>query len=409
MNKILVLIICALFLQFAGRAQINLVRNPSFEQHTACPDNYDEAKYSMYWSSIDTAWNPPDWAHDLGGVPDLCHVCATYSGVTVPWATRYTHYPRTGDAMMQVITFFNQGDTSINARDYLQQRLSHILTAGHRYNVFFFVTLAQASNFAQNNVGAYFDNGTIDTTHHPGWVQSQYTPQILDTNVINDTLNWVKIEDTFTATGTEMFMTIGNFSKEVNTHLLTLKAYTSLAASWYLVDDVSVIDCANEPHAGNDTLIHPSDSAWLGPHEDLLPYTWYVLGSMTPIDSGGGIWVKPAVTTTYVLKQVLCGRTSYDTVRVRVWPDTVTMVASSFPSNRGVTCYPNPANNAVTVEGVKGCEIVFYDVIGRQVASYLAMTSKEVIDIAVLPKGVYLVHVMDRVTGERVVVNVAKE
>ena len=415
MKKVVVLLICAFFLSIGGRAQINLVRNGSFEQHTMCPDNYDEAKYCNHWMGIDTTWNPPDWAHVPMGIPDFCHVCATYSGVTVPSASRYTHYPRTGSGMMQVQTLVNLWDTSY-ARDYLHQQFPQVLNAGHIYNVILYATLEQASIFAHNNIGVYFDDGMIDTTHHPSWTQTQYTPQILDTNIINDTLSWVRIEDTFTATGTEKFMTIGNFFDRAHTNMIAVKTFSTLAISWYLIDDVSVIDCANEPHAGNDTVIHPGDSAFLGPQENLLPYTWYKLGSGTAIDSGGGIWVKPTVTTTYVLKQELCGVTKMDTVKVWVWPDTPTSVGSQQLVVNSLRVYPNPATNEVTVEGAKGCEVAFYDVVGRKIAclpdrqaSYFTMTNKEVVDISKLPNGVYFVKITDALAGDSITRRLLKE
>ena len=411
MKKYIVILICAILPKNAN-AQINLVLNPQFEQYSVCPDNADEAKYCYNWMSLDSAWNPPDWSHDPNGVPEYCNVCATNIHSDVPINDRFRHYAHSGNGLMQ-IQMFNMGDSTFpQARDYLQGHLSHVLIAGHTYKVCFYTILGQYSYYCINNIGAYFDNGTIDTTHNPGFVQTQYTPQILDTNIISDTLNWVKIEDTFTANGIEKLITIGNFTDtaHTNTIIAPLSMYATAPASWYQVDDVSVIDCANEPFAGNDTVIHPGDSAWLGPHEELLPYTWYKLSSTTPIDSGGGTMVHPTVTTSYVLKQVLCGITKMDTVKVWVWPDTPTAIASPDPSNRGeqLRFYPNPATGALTIEGAKNCEVVFYDVVGQRVASYLAMTSKEMINIEKLANGVYFVEVVDKGTGEKVVLRLLR-
>ena len=408
MMKKIILIICVTFLPIAGRAQINLVQNPSFEQYSTCPDFVDEAKYCSHWVSLDTVWSPPDWVHSIFGVPEYCNTCASSFHASVPINGRFGHHPKTGNGLMEIQMFCNQGDTFSNARDYLQQHLQHTLASGHLYSVVFYTTLAQGGNFAINKIGAYFDNGAIDTTHHPGWVQSQYTPQIIDTNIVNDTLNWVKITDTFTATGTEEFITIGNFSGLANTDTLVLKPFSAAAtvAAWYLIDDVSVIDCSNIPNAGRDTLITIGDSIFIGTHELLLPYTWYVAGNTTPIDSGGGFWAHPTTATTYVLEQNLCGIKKWDTVKVWVAPLSVGSQQWAVGSLR---VYPNPVTDEITIEHAANCEVAFYDVTGRKVASFVSMTNKEVLDISTLPSGVYLVQVTDESTGARAVKTMLKE
>ena len=405
MKIIIVIIICAFSLTFQGRAQINFVKNPSFEQYSLCPNYYDEAKYCNFWISIDTAWNPPDWAHCKNGVPEYCNICATDYKVSVPYNTRFYHYPRTGDGMMQMQMYFNSADTAYS-RDYLQQHFSQTLFAGHQYNVCFYAVLERASHVAVNNLGVYFDDGTIDTTRYPSWTQSQYAPQIVDTNIINDTLNWIKIEGTFFANGTEKFMTIGNFSNRSHTDTTIASPYSTFAISWYLIDDVSVIDCSNIPNAGHDTLITLGDSVFIGSHELLLPYTWYVAGNTTPIDSGGGFWAHPTTATTYVLEQDLCGMKKWDTVKVWVAPVGVSILQNAVSN---LQLYPNPATSEITIEHAANCEAAFYDVMGRKVASFVSMTNKEVLDISALVNGVYLVQVTDGSTGARAVKTMLKE
>jgi hypothetical protein len=407
MKNAMMIIISVFYLPLAGKAQINLVLNPNFEIYTTCPDNDDEAKYCNHWMSIDSAWNPPDWAHEKPGIPEYCNVCAAPGETSVPANARFTHSPHSGNGMMQV-QMFTDDSTSPNTRDYLQGHLAQTLTAGHKYNVRFYTTLEQSGGFAVNGIGAYLDDGTIDTTQNPGHVQNQYTPQIVDTSIIN-TNNWVKVEDTFTANGTEKLITIGQFRYVYRTNyvIVTTGIYTSWA--WYLIDDVSVIDCSNVPFAGHDTVIHLADSAFLGSHETLLPYTWYKLGSTTPIDSSGGIWVKPTVTTSYVLVQKLCGVTKMDTVKVWVYPDTPNHVAVEQLLTGNFQLYPNPTTKELTIEGAKDLDVVFYDVVGRAVLQSAITTDKATFDISPLAKGLYMVQVVDRSTGERIVRQVLKE
>ena len=411
MKKIVLLfvIICAFA---SANAQINLVRNPSFEQYSTCPDNLDEAKYSDYWMSLDSSWSPPDWIHDPFGVPDFCNVCASYSDVSVPLNFRFYHYPRTGNAMMQVLMFWVNSDTG-EARDYLQGHLSQTLTLGHTYSVTFYAVLENSLGI--NRIGAYLDDGTIDTTHQYGSTQSQYTPQVVDTAILTDTFNWTKIQGTFTADGTERLITIGNFSDRFHTSISPTADTVGCGLygdcyDWYLIDDVSVIDCANLPKAGNDTLLYPGDSVFLGTNELLIPYTWYVLGNSTPVDSGGGFWVHPAVTTTYVVRQDnICGEGyRYDTVVVHVWPDTV---VNSVPMEQlaNVVIVPNPASAQLTITDASRCNIGVFDVVGREVVHLPCVSNNQVLDISGLLSGVYFVHITDVASGFSVVREVLKE
>ena len=409
-NNIMILLIWSLFLPLAGKGQINFVQNPSFEQYSMCPDMVDEVTYCTHWHTLDSAWRAPDWAHDYDGVPEYCHTCASYAPVSIPHGFAYIHYARTGNGMMQM-QLFSLHPIDNYQRDHLQSYLRQGLINGHTYEVTFYTVMAYMSGHAVNNIAAYFDDGTIDSTHSACRVQTHVRPQIIDTSIISDTLNWTKIQDTFTANGTEKLITIGQFtdSAHTNFYAVTSSISTGNYFSWYLIDDVSVIDCDNMPHAGNDTVIHPSDSAFLGTYEPLLPYKWYKLGMTTVIDSTGGIWVKPTVTTSYVVEQMLCGVKRWDTVKIWVWPDTPTSVGSQQLVVGSLMVYPNPATSALTVEGAKGCEVVFFDVVGRKIASYFTMTNKEVVDISKLHCGVYLVQVTDESTGARAVKTLLKE
>ncbi len=414
MKYFVTIITCLCFLQFAGKAQINLVLNPSFERYSNCPDNDDEAKYCLHWMSLDSNWSPPDWAHNLEGVPDYCNICSSSLEVSVPHSSRYYHYPHSGGGMMQLYMFYDQSDTGGYVRDYLQGHLSQTLTHGRKYLVTFYTTLEQSGAYAVNNIGAYLDNGSIDTTSHPAWTQTQYTPQIFDTGVINDTLNWVKIQDTFVANGTEKLITIGNFTDLAHIHAIPIHDTTGISSfvgglrTLYLIDDVSVIDCESQPKINRDTLIYSGDTILLGTNETPLPYKWYISGSTTMIDSNvGGIRVHPTTTTIYAVDQNLCyGKQTFYS-RVRVWPDTEMAVTKL--SEAQIKFYPNPTAGSVTIEGAKGNQINVYDVVGREVLAGLIAGDKEIIHLEQIVRGVYVVQIVDPVTGLRLVRQVVRE
>ena len=345
--------VCYLLLIFTSNAyaQVNYVHNPSFEQYSQCPNAWDQIKFANFWSASDST--------NTGTcIPEYCNSCAgTNIDVGIPYSLSYYHYPRTGNGMAQVQMFYDENSATFPVkRDYLQGRFYKSLVANKSYCVTFYVALEQESEYAINHIGAYLDNGQIDTsTSNCDKPQIQYTPQIVETTIINDTLNWVKIEGTFTATGNEKFITIGNFFNKTNTNYTIFDSWhLASGCSWYLVDDVSVIESDTKAFAwGTDTL-HKGylDSFLLGRDETIPGIKWYRDGVL--IDTlNAGIWCKDNVLNShhiYVVSQILCGLTTYDTVVV-----SVEMVSSGVNVNsehlqeNGVSVYPNPAKDEIMI------------------------------------------------------------
>src|SRR5690606_33209531 len=162
------------------------------------------------------------------------------------------------------------------------------LTAGKSYCIAFYVCLAEVSKYAIKEIGAYLDNGTIDTTKNYSLPQTMYTPQVANTSgMLSDTANWVRIQGSFIANGTEQFITIGNFNDKTHTTYITVphNRYNGGGRiSIYLVYDVSVIESDLPAYAGPATHVGWRDSVYIGrPHEVELECTWRVLGSTAVI------------------------------------------------------------------------------------------------------------------------------
>ena len=410
---IIVLLTCACV---HSQAQVNYVLNPSLEDSIHCPYSADQISFAKYWNSLDTTINPDSTATYGSCAGEYCNTCSIYGGTSVPINGRFNHYPRTGNGLAQVQIFY---DESISMpypseyRDYMQGHLYKPLTNGKSYCITYFVCLEQASGYTTNNIDAYLDDGTIDTFgYNCGYPHPEIIPQILESDIITDTLNWTKIQGSFVSDGTERFITIGNFHDKAHTIYMTV-TYPSGAGSpvtWYLVDDVSVIESDNIPFAGNDTAIHTGDSVFLGPHEIALPYTWYVLGNAAPIDSGGGMWVHPDSTTTYVLEQNLCGTLTYDTVKVTVGSVNVENVGSV----ENVKIYPNPAHNEFSIgltpalSGGEGVCVRIFNMVGQEEIYEQIKSPQQKINIAALRSGIYLVQIVAS-DGSKKVMRVVKE
>jgi hypothetical protein len=360
-------------------------------------------------------------------VPEYLNLCGIAGGA-VPSNGYYYNYPRTGNGMAEVIMYSDQYGYLPYLRDYMQGHLSSSLVAGQSYCVAFYVALEQGSTYAIDHIGAYLDNGTIDTTHNFQGIHSEITPQVFSPTIILDTATmdtarytwswwgkWVKVEGSFIANGTERVITIANFSDKIHTNAIALFDTTGAAISgissltWYLVDDISVIASTASPNAGPDQTIPIGglDSVTIGDTTDTyLPVTWYVNG--IAIDSNTAfLKVKPDTTTTYVEALFMCGgEVKYDTVTVFVGTlgnvGNVTNVGS-------VKIFPNPATNEINVINGAGAAYIIFDITGRQVAEGIFISQSQVVDISMLQSGVYLLQITDPNNGIKVTKRVLKE
>jgi hypothetical protein len=374
-----ILAIFFLFTCASIKAQVNLVKNPDFEKYSQCSYHSDQMSFANFWSGVDS----------LGissCVPEYCHVCDTGMGV-IPMSPQYYQYPRSGEGMAQVQVFYDEDiPNQYFRRDYLQGRLHSTLTSGQSYCVKFYVVLAELSEHAIDKIGAYLDDGSIDTVDSCGYPLTQYIPQVEAPSLMLDTFNWMKIEGSFAANGTERFITIGNFYDLANTIYTTSGSGSNIHYTWYLVDDVSVIPSDLPAYAGPDVWVAEGDSIFIGRTPEVgLDCYWYVNGNV--VDSGAGFYAKPDTTTTYVVQQTLCGQVKTDTVVVSVFPVSVNGITNS----RQLSIYPNPATKQLSIaqERIVFTEAVIINNIGQQLSTHKLNAQQTELDISTLPAGVY--------------------
>ncbi len=353
--KPLSLFIAFLFsLAFYAQAQVNLVVNPSFEELYGCPSGYAQIDSAIGWGTL---------INSGGGTPDLFHVCCTSPSVC-GIANQYPHSGQ-GFSGIQVLS-----GTTANYREYLQSKLVRKLNAGDRYCVTYFTSLWDSANAYIKPMGAYFDDGNVSAPIPMGL--ATVTPQVYNTLILlNDKVNWMKIEGSFIAHGNEQYITLGNFFPDSLSDIGIIGTPSSWW-SYYCIDDVSVIDANLPAFAGNDTLIHPGDSVFIGRQpevgldEDCI---WFVDG--IAIDTIAGLWVKPDSTTIYILEQTICGNVSHDTITVTV---SGVGVDEYQNTNQWVKVYPNPSDGDITIQykflGTDKCEFELYDVFGRKVYAH---------------------------------------
>ena len=298
---------------------------------------------------------PWDTLVNGGGLGYIMHRCTnpnSYTGIPYNLAGGGYQETRTGDGYAYVAYFKYSPNPAVNWRWYIQQKMSNKLTAGKNYCITYWASLVNYSTYAVDELGAYFDNGSIQSI---AWSkEAPANPQVKSPSGVfyMDTLNWMKVQGSFVANGTEEYITLGNFRLNANTTYTVLDGNTTVGRTLYFVDDVSVIETDLPAYAGSDVWGIPTNTVYLGrPKEVGLDDDcfWYKLpNTTTAIDTAAGITITVAATTeTYMVKQDICGNIKYDTVIVYASGVGINELKIT---NEKLKIYPQPANDNLIVE-----------------------------------------------------------
>lgn len=158
-------------------------------------------------------------------------------------------------------------------RSYVKVKLDTPMKKGMKYCVKFYVSLAEASKYASNNVGAYFSKKDIVVEQKVPYIVDKNTPVILhpnnDTKKSNQMFNWEQICGSYEADGGEKYMLLGNFFGDNVTKYETNKkpkdfTKDQIIAAYYYLDEISVVmlesgekcDCVVEDKNEYSTMVY---------------------------------------------------------------------------------------------------------------------------------------------------------
>jgi len=296
----------------------NLVLNPSFESV-----NTGSLLCSWYVSTAEFNAAINNWTNPTGGSPDVFHTSLATSCFCSPYSTHAsapgTQAPRTGNSMSAVFVYGNGGCAPY--REYLAGRLSTPMVPGQPYCIEFYVSLADKSQYACNNLGVYFTTSAVSGS---SMCVYSVTPQVNYTGIITDKTNWTLVSLTFTPTVAYTNFMIGNFFSDAATS--TNNVGGSVAQTRYYVDDVDIRMCNTPPTVTvNSPTICSGQSATLTA-AGADTYSWSTGAT------GATISVSPTSTTTYTVTGTTSGGTgtAVATVTVNALP---TVGASASPTS----------------------------------------------------------------------------
>jgi gliding motility-associated-like protein len=223
------LIFLSVFSSFCGRAQVNLVPNPSLEIIDSCYGTSSGLGFDVFQWSACLGWRNPTFASS-----DLWCENGIVGNLSPPSISPGLYqYPRSGSNMAGCILF---DPIDSNYREYVQTSIIP-MAPGMNYSISFYVNVMSNDNVT-SSMGAYISSSAIGNSS--SFTALPFVPQISNplNSFISDTLDWTLVSGIYRASGGEQYMTIGSFDPYPG---FPLQQNDSFAGMIYaFVDDVSI-------------------------------------------------------------------------------------------------------------------------------------------------------------------------
>jgi hypothetical protein len=387
MKHNIAILIFILSLSVYTKAQ-NLVYNGDFEIYSQCPTQ--TSSQSNMQIDFATGWSQSSLS------PDYYNTCST-TNVNVPYAAFGYQQDCCGGSGYAGGYMLDSHDANNSDRDYIYTKLTDTLKAGHTYLSSMYVVRTNF-NYSIASMGILFSNTYTVLPWPQGYIPAN--PQVKNTTLLHDTLNWMLVQDTFIATGNEAYLTIGNFNTSATCDSVKspggFGTWSYFGGTYYYIDGASVYDitggsCNNYWDAGYNKYIMAGDSIRLGAiNTDNSMYVWVnSSGGNTCLNNNTDArpWSTPSVTTTYYVTKT-CPNNN-------LFVDTVTVYVQQHAGIKQnmndveVNVYPNPAKDKIYIEGKGIDEIRLFDLLGKEIIS----TKEKEIDVSDLNEGVYFISV----------------
>ncbi|WP_209404270.1 OmpA family protein [Pseudozobellia sp. WGM2] len=207
-----------------GYAQ-NLIKNPSFESFVNCPGhlgNFDS--------------DVQNWSTPTGGSTDYFNGCSTEMGTPENFNGAQTADFGVGYAGLYLYA-------PDDYREYLQAELNGPLIKGEKYQISFYVSLAERSDFAIKEFGMLLAKEAINLTTKKVlskkllYQQKENDYSFMEigySNFYSDTQDWILVHTQFVAKGTERYLIMGNFKSNKRTRLFKTKRNAKQGAYYYV-------------------------------------------------------------------------------------------------------------------------------------------------------------------------------
>lgn len=250
------LLFAALLLPAVASAQNNenLVENGGFESNTGKAKKLGQIDMALGWKS------------PTGQRADLFLTDSKVPEIAAPQNAYGKEEPQEGE---NYAGFVGYSFGNKVPRSYVTAKLKTPLKKDVKYCVSFYISLAEMSKYASNQIGANLSKKEFGTDAKTAIIDETHILNE-DNKIYNATYGWEKVCGTFVADGGEKYITIGNFTaddntkKENNKKPTDMKGGTAIIAAYYYVDNVVVTlvtedepcDCGGDkdPNAVSSTI-----------------------------------------------------------------------------------------------------------------------------------------------------------
>lgn len=207
-----------------GRSQ-NLIENPSFEDFVQCPTRLGSFNTDVV-----------EWSSPTKGSTDYFNGCSTSMGT-----------PENFNGSQPAD--FGQGYAGLymyapeDYREYVQAKLKQTLKKGEAYELSFYISLAESSDFAVREFEVLFAEKQVSIPikkvlskmHlYKDQENSYHFETISYPDFYRDTQDWIRVSTQFKADGTENFLVIGNFKDNNRTRKFKTSRDSKKGAYYYL-------------------------------------------------------------------------------------------------------------------------------------------------------------------------------
>lgn len=223
----------------------NLVPNAGFEQYYECPTRREDLAKAVAWRVAENS-------------PDFYHLCGTGTAA-VPKNELGTQNPHAGNGYGGIWAMLQERE---NYREFVKTRLKKPLEAGREYCLSIWVSLAEDSDHALDELQLRITQPDDNSNCQVG-VDTTELVTLRNGRLLDDRTGWVFLHGTFKAKGGEQSIMIGNFRGNDDPHMrklgvLARKGFQFSNCCYYYIDDVGL-------HAvGSPTCVCP------GPGTDLV-------------------------------------------------------------------------------------------------------------------------------------------
>lgn len=281
MKKSILSSVVFIFLWYLNHGQ-NLVKNPSFENYIQCPLGAGFFNgYVQDWFAF-TGANTSSYFNACAPLPDR-----------VPENVFGYQFAKTGNGYACINVYSWSWDP--DHRSYVEGSFINPLIKDTVYCISYFVSACDNTLGYVKNIDVKLSDTLLDWNNGIYYVLLNITPEIKSTQLLNDTINWIPVQDLYKARGGENYLTLGNFLNDAQTTVQSFQPGNPIRIDYY-IDDVSVTPTnLLAPNLGNDTTICKNTLSYnLYAPVGYDSYQWSNGGTSNTItvNDSGTYWVK---------------------------------------------------------------------------------------------------------------------